>query len=136
VYSARYQPSFIAITESWSNENTPDHVYKLDNFCLYRKDRENQIGGGLLLYVRECLKSALNDFTNAEYDESLWCNIWFKNGGNVLVGVIYRPPGTSFAKNQQWWQCFSRSDLSTSWNLICKKSACSKRQHLLKAHTS
>ena len=101
VYVAHYNPSLIAVTESWANCTIPDSVYTLLGYSLYRNDRKNQAGGGVLLYVNNRLKSEINDdLTHSDYEESIWCNVWLTKDVKLLIGVVYRPPGLLPMQNQ------------------------------------
>ena len=50
-------PKIIAITESWCNESIGDAEICLHDYVLYRCDRCNTTGGGVLLYVHNSLQS-------------------------------------------------------------------------------
>ena len=41
----------VAITETWLDSNFGDHELLVDGFNIFRKDRESQRGGGVLLAV-------------------------------------------------------------------------------------
>ena len=47
----------IGITESWVHEETRDFVgeYEIQGYKLFKKDRLNKEGGGVLLYVKDHL---------------------------------------------------------------------------------
>ena len=101
VYVAHYNPSLIAVTESWANCTTPDSVYTLDGYSLCRNDRNNQAGGGILLYVNNCLKSEINDdLTYSDYEEYIWCNVWLAKDVKLLIGVVFRLPRLLPIQNQ------------------------------------
>ena len=55
-------PDIICVTESWTNSDHTDAFLRIDGYeisCRYdRKDTENGKGGGLLIYVKNCLSVA------------------------------------------------------------------------------
>lgn len=116
LYVSHYKPLFIAITESWTPETIPDSVLQVPGYNLFRKDRKNQKGGGILLYVTNCVKCICNEkLTYDVYDESLWCNLWINSDISLLVGVVYRPPQSNLSKNHQLFNLLNK--------LSCDKSS-------------
>ena len=52
----------IAVTETWLNDNISDNEILYDDYQIYRRDRQyshNARGGGILLAVRNTLKTTL-----------------------------------------------------------------------------
>ena len=87
----------IAITETWCKDSIGDAEICLQNYVLYRCDRRNTTGGGVLLYIHDSLQSVsctpLNDLN---INEAVWCTIQLRNNNKMLVGVVYRSPNSSF----------------------------------------
>ena len=96
------KPKIIAITESWCKVSIGDAEIHLQNYVLYRCDRRNTVGGGVLLYVHESLQSVsctpLNDLN---IDEAIWCTIQLRKKDKMLIGVIYRSPNSSSENNNK-----------------------------------
>ena len=65
---------------------------------MLRKDRaigDKIRGGGVALYIKnEISVTARDDLTEANFPESIWCNIEI-GGEKTLVGVCYRPPSNN-----------------------------------------
>lgn len=84
--------SIVALTETWlSPDKSNDQLSPLtDDFVLYRHDRIERRGGGVLIAVRRC---AVSDFvqTNSPLD-ICWVSVDVGHG-RVVIGVCYRPPG-------------------------------------------
>ncbi|KAK4805875.1 hypothetical protein QYF61_025742 [Mycteria americana] len=80
-----------ATTETWWADS---HNWSVatDGYKLFRRDKQGRRGGGVALYVRECLDSlGLDD--GDERVECLWVRIRGKaNKADIVVGVCYRPP--------------------------------------------
>ena len=87
----------IAITETWYKDSIGDAEICLLNYVLYRCDRCNTIGGGVLLYIHESLQSVLcTPLNDVNIYEAVWCTIQLKNNDKMLVGVVYHSPNSSF----------------------------------------
>ena len=50
-------PDIICITESWANANIGDGEININGYTVFRRDRHNRIGGGVLLYVKHNIKA-------------------------------------------------------------------------------
>ena len=66
----------------------------MEDYRLFRRDRQGRRGGGVALYVRnwvDCEELCLRNSHNQV--ESLWVKIKDQSSkGHVMVGVCYRPP--------------------------------------------
>ncbi len=82
------QPSIIAVTETWLNE---EDSLKIEGYeTIYRNEREGK-GGGILIAIHNNLRHVVCETgrTNEEY-ESIW--IVLNNGKvNLKLGVVYFP---------------------------------------------
>ncbi|KAK4831120.1 hypothetical protein QYF61_015423 [Mycteria americana] len=81
----------VTITETWWDDS---HNWSaaMDGYKLFRRDRQAKRGGGVALYVRECLDSLELD-DGDDRVECLWVRIRGKaNKADIVVGVCYRPP--------------------------------------------
>ena len=86
------KPDIIGISESWGREGISDKELNLDGYKMYREDRKDKDGGGVLLYVNsDLISSRRYDITNDKYKECLWCDIYI-GSQKTLLGVCYRPP--------------------------------------------
>ena len=89
----------VGITETWENGNVGDAEITVDGFNIFRLDRKGTRGGGLALYIRDDLEATLNEtLMNAEFKESIWCNVSLQCG-NLLVGLCYRSPSSNDVNN-------------------------------------
>ena len=43
----------IGITESWANKDIVDAKLALTDYVMFRKDRRERRGGGVILYIKE-----------------------------------------------------------------------------------
>lgn len=92
-------PHIIMITETWFNSMSIKH---LSNYSLFNRDREELIGGGVAIYVRNDIDAyEANDFCFSQRcTEQAWCYIHIGTE-KVLLGCIYRPPYASRETNME-----------------------------------
>ena len=85
----------VAITESWANSSVMDAELALDGFSMFRKDRERdveQMGGGVLLYIRNNIVVAeLSEYRDRKC-EAVWVRANGAKGMGICIGVCYRSP--------------------------------------------
>nr|CAI5823600.1 unnamed protein product [Callosobruchus analis] len=80
---------FIALSETWLNNNIVDSVIALNGYKIFRTDRGGR-GGGVALYVTNkyrchCVNTVETNF------EQLWVAFTVSNK-RFIVGVLYKPP--------------------------------------------
>ncbi len=83
----------ISISETWLDDSIPDSEISLNSFTLFRRDR-NRRGGGVLIYVRECLPVRRRVDIESNHSEAIWVEIQ-SNATKVIIGAYYRPPGAT-----------------------------------------
>ncbi|KAK4829954.1 hypothetical protein QYF61_008085 [Mycteria americana] len=82
----------IYMTYFYNQQHLATMAINLDGYKLFRRDRRGRRGGGVALYVRECLDSLELDDRDDRV-ECLWVRIRGKaNKADIVVGVCYRPP--------------------------------------------
>ena len=54
---ADIDPHVIGITESWANKDIVDVELALTGYILFRKDRRERRGGGVILYIKESIQA-------------------------------------------------------------------------------
>ena len=50
-------PHIIDITESWANKETSDAELGLTGYVMFRRDRIERRGGGVILYIKESIQA-------------------------------------------------------------------------------
>src|SRR6218665_2648703 len=91
--------SFVALTETWTNKNTEDQL-KLKKYTAVYSSREDRIGGGVAIMVRENIKYWPLDLgISPKHNtyESIFIQVQQIRGPALVIGVIYRPPGQSLS---------------------------------------
>ncbi|KAK4831229.1 hypothetical protein QYF61_016327 [Mycteria americana] len=107
----------VAIMEIWWDDS---HNWSaaMDGYKLFRRDRRGRRGGGVALYVRECLDSLeLDD----GYDrvECLWVRIRGKaNKADIVVGVCYRPPNQDEETDKLFYKQLGEASRSLALVLV------------------
>ncbi|KAK4820905.1 hypothetical protein QYF61_008137 [Mycteria americana] len=103
----------VAITETWWDDSHNWSV-AMDGYKLFRRDRRGRRGGGVALYVRECLDSL-------ELDDgwSLWVRIRGKaNKADIVVGVCYRPPNQDEETDELFYKQLGEASRSLALVLV------------------
>lgn len=80
----------IGVSESHLSQEIPDLDINIQNYTIYRQDR-NRHGGGTALYIHDRFTSVRRPDLELPNIELLWVELKFYNH-SVLVGVCYRPP--------------------------------------------
>uniref|UniRef100_A0A0X3PTK8 Reverse transcriptase domain-containing protein n=1 Tax=Schistocephalus solidus TaxID=70667 RepID=A0A0X3PTK8_SCHSO len=89
------QPDFIALTETWLNEQIADTEVRIDGFQLIRMDRNGRRGGGIAMFIREGIDFIPDGPSPSRISscEILCCKLKVPNQPDLHIAVVYRPPG-------------------------------------------
>ena len=84
----------ICLTETWLNESISDFEILPSGYEIYRKDRQNRTGGGVLIAIKASLSSSQPSFAELPSDlEAVMVEIEnLKFNKKILIMVCYRPP--------------------------------------------
>ena len=67
---------------------------------MFRKDRRERKGGGVILYIKESTQAyEITLKSEADCEEVIWCNIVTRNS-TLTIGVVYRSPNIAIAIGQ------------------------------------
>lgn len=90
------QFTIYGVTETWLNDGNYE-LFNLPNYEFISQHRSDRQGGGVGLFIKNQVDyikrrdlSLFNDIL-----ESMFIEITSKTSKNVIVGVIYRPPGSN-----------------------------------------
>ena len=94
--------SVIGVSESWLKPSTVD-LYGLGGYRPEHNFRPLQTGGGVSLFIKDSIEYTVRSSMcfNNDIIESLFIEIdkdALGKNKNVLIGVIYRPPGTDIKR--------------------------------------
>lgn len=108
------KPKLIRITEAWTNADINNSELNISGYTLFRKDRVEGKGGGVLLYVDNTLDVIeRKDLQVDGFEESLWCEICV-GGEKTVIGVCYRSPSCTSDEDKCLIDCFKKACKSTS----------------------
>ena len=93
-------PDIVIVTESWLDASTPSNLYALNDYSLYRSDRDN-CGGGVAVWSRHC--GSLVRFQGSDELKSNILPLWLPSK-NTLFIAIYHP---------YWGKCKQHNLLSS-----------------------
>ena len=72
----------------------------MDGYNFVAKSRVGKIGGGVGLYVDNCMEfTVIDELTKStEYIECIFIEVTLQNRGCIIIGSIYRPPNSDVLK--------------------------------------
>ena len=89
---ADMEPDIIGITESWAHKDMVDAELMLSGYVMFRKDRQERMGGGVIMYIKDSTQAyEIQMEKEAECEEAIRCNIATQNS-TLTIGLIYRSP--------------------------------------------
>nr|CAI5821178.1 unnamed protein product [Callosobruchus analis] len=100
---------FLALSETWLNEDTDNTIVALSGYNLFRSDRNGR-GGGVAIYARKNTVCSIISVDTKGFDE-LWLTTNI-SGQKYAIGVIYKPPNYNVHQ--------FASELEDSINIICQ----------------
>ena len=120
-------PDVISIVETatQSAQNSanycPDDFLQLNGYQMYRQDNENEIKGGILVYVKDTIRICENKTINnlsSEFKESKWLELDVA-GDKIIFGTIYRKGKSTAANNKQLLAIINKVTRMYDKVLIC-----------------
>ena len=92
----QHNPYIIGITETWCTDLVSDAELSLGEYNLFRCDRKNAPGGGVLLCVHLSLNAVIcESLTKLDIKDSVWCIVTLRDKTKMLIGVVYRSPSSN-----------------------------------------
>ena len=80
----------VALTETHLSQDIDDNEINIENYTLFRIDR-NRHGGGIAIYCRSELEPTLISSLNVQGIEIFWIQVTVQKN-KILFGTCYRPP--------------------------------------------
>ena len=75
LYIDKETADIIGITETWLNEEISDVELNINDYTIFRHDRLNKTGGGVILLIKKDIKVNIRDDLLKEFEESVWCDV-------------------------------------------------------------
>ena len=72
----------------------------LDGYDLYHDNITGGNGRGIALYIHKSLQASPLITLNSEFQESVWAEVKLNSHDSLLVGVLYRSPGSPESNNE------------------------------------
>ena len=94
---AHHKPSIFFINETWLNSTVEDNELNSDNYVFFRKDRSNGKGGGVLVYIRNCIPCIRRydlESNDLSFNEIMVIDITLFNSKFIFL-LAYRPPNAT-----------------------------------------
>lgn len=92
----------ICVAETKLNDQFPTKQLFIEGFKMpYRKDRQINNGGGLLIYVKNNIYCRRRDDLEDIYCENIWLEVQSLKK-KFLIGLFYRPPNSTI----EFWDSF------------------------------
>ncbi|XP_048587796.1 uncharacterized protein LOC5511459 [Nematostella vectensis] len=93
----RKEADLVFITETWLKESVSDGVINIPDFSVVRRDRVEQMHGGVCAYIKDgCRFQHLKELNCCEDHESLWLHLRpnrLPRGFHcIIAAAIYHPP--------------------------------------------
>nr|VZI04138.1 unnamed protein product [Spirometra erinaceieuropaei] len=92
IHTYDLHPDVISITETWLSEQVDDRELMLPGFQLFRRDRENRRGGGIVTFVKHGLHVSEKTAQLTCSTEALWLTIRAPGSQSLDILTVYRPP--------------------------------------------
>ena len=86
-----FKPGLICVSETWLTSQIIDSHLLIDEYCLFRDDRENKKGGGVCAWIHNSFSPVvLTPFY--EKPKCIECLMFSLSSCNILCIVLYIPP--------------------------------------------
>ncbi|MEW8544961.1 MAG: reverse transcriptase family protein, partial [Candidatus Thiodiazotropha sp.] len=104
--SEQNQIQVFGLSESKLNDLHPDSYFEINGYQKpFRRDRGQNAGGGLLVYVKDGVCCKRRPDLENERLECIWLEVKPTKSKSFLIGHIYRPPNSSIVWNELFEEC-------------------------------
>ena len=89
----------MGFSETWCKDVSNEEI-NIANFQMFKKDRQIQRGGGVLLYIHDSIGAAKEIFPqDGNTEDSVWITIDKPKGDKWAIALVYRSPSSSMENN-------------------------------------
>ena len=82
----------IIINDGYDDNDT---LYTVDGYRFIKRNRDGGRGGGVAVYLKDNIEWQRRSDLEREAIENIWIEIFIPKSKSILLGIFYRPPGTS-----------------------------------------
>ena len=109
IYSHNCKFDIICLSETMLDGTIQDYEVNVNGYEVIRKDR-NRNGGGVAIYIRNCISYKLRPDLDHANLESITIEIFKPKAKSFLINTWYRPPGTSLDLFSDYEECITKMD--------------------------
>ena len=91
----QHNSDIVAIVETWLNDSVKFCAFD-NSYNVYRQDRINGRGGGVLLAIKSNLQSKFVDSFSVGGSECVFVDVLVDSSNYIRYGVVYRPPDRNY----------------------------------------
>ncbi len=102
---------FLAISESWLNENSPHAAISVPSFNIFNNDHKHGKGGGVMCYIKDTIRCNVIKIEHCEL-EYLCLNIVLSPEMSFTLIVIYRPPSSNVTFYEKFGELLQQCDFN------------------------
>ena len=114
-----YNPTIVALTETWLDSSIPSSFFCPNNYVIYRSDRTHAKGGGTLLLVKNTVVSKPLELDNNSSIDAVACELLLADNTNIGLLCVYRPPGLTADDNSKLYSIMNTFlDFKLKFNVI------------------
>ena len=98
----------IGISESWLDTENRDFLaeYNLPGYTLFSCERNNRLGGGVILYVKDTLQISFIEKKKINSVDTVFLQLNIRSR-KIVIGLIYRPPALSASTDKELFDLIS-----------------------------
>ena len=110
LHSEKNQIQILGLSETKLKEIHSDSFFEVNGYQKpFRRDRRQNGGGGLLVYVKNEVSCKRRSDLENEQLECIWLEVKPKKSKPFLVGHVYRPPNSSIVWNEIFEDCLENA---------------------------
>ena len=111
--SGEPQVDILLLSETFLKPDTENSFYCVSGFSIFRKDRLDKHGGGVMALVNNTLTVKRRVDLEVDDLEVMWLEVYpFKSKRSLLISVVYRPPNFTNTNDSQLEENFEQAYLT------------------------
>ena len=122
LYLSDSKPLIACVTETWGKCDIDDAFFSIQNYVMYRCDRSNNVGGGVIIYVSTSLTSTFISEFSLSGAEAITCRVTFspsRDPCDLVISCVYRPPSYSLIMSPLLEYMYNIPSTFGHFHIIC-----------------